>query len=203
MEKLARFVATYPKAEDSADALLELGMISEFQNKEPEAKKWYEQLVRTFPSAPQAIRGTGCLRRLNLEGQLWELNAPAVSLAGGPLTPQKLSGKMVIVYYWETRSPSVAADFARFKQLLEQYRGQVELVAVNLDENQGQAEAFLRQQGTPGFHLHAGGGLDSPAAQHYGLVVFPHAFLVGRDGKVVNRSLEISSLEPELKKLVK
>ena len=44
--KLTQFVQAYPKAEDTPDALLQLGMVSEFLGKEVEAKSWYNQIVK-------------------------------------------------------------------------------------------------------------------------------------------------------------
>lgn len=58
----------------------------------------------------------------------------------------------------------------------------------------------------PGIHLHSpatsktGGGLNSSLAVQYGINGLPTLFLVGRDGRVLNRSLQIGDVEAELKK---
>src|SRR5262249_28175514 len=46
LDKLAKFAAAYPKADDTPDALLQLGMVNEFLGKEVEAKNWYGQVVK-------------------------------------------------------------------------------------------------------------------------------------------------------------
>lgn len=204
VERLARFVASYPKADDAADALLQLGMICEFQGKEPEAQKWYEQLVRTHGSSPQAAKAAGALRRMTLEGKPWELGGQVVSLNGLPFSMDKLRGKVVVVYYWADWCQSAPADFAKLKQLAQTYRSQgLEVVGISVDDEQGRAEAFVRQHNPVGFQLYAPGGLESPVAQHYGLIIFPNIFLVGRDGKVINRNVEPATLEEEVKKVMK
>ena len=54
LERLAKFVQTYARAEDTPDALLQLGMVSEFLGDEIAARKWYEQLGRELTAAEEA-----------------------------------------------------------------------------------------------------------------------------------------------------
>ena len=204
VDRLSRFVATYPRAEETADALYQLGLIHDLHGPEKaaEARRWYQQLVQQFPSSPEALKAAGALRRLNSEGQRWELGAPAVSLNGQPFSADKLHGKVVIVYYWMSNNPSAVSDFARLKQLAHDYRSLgLEIVGVNVDDQQADAESFVRRHSPPGYQLHASGGADSPLAAHYGLIIFPNLFLVGRDGKVLSHALDVGNIEVELKKL--
>ena len=46
------------------------------------------------------------------------------------------------------------------------------------------------------------GGLESPLATQYGVMVLPNLFLVGKDGKVISRSVQTGTVEDELKKLL-
>src|SRR5207248_3245406 len=62
-ERLTKFVEQYPNAEDAPDALLTLGMISEFVNKETEAKNWYNMMGRNYGQHPLAAKAIGALRR--------------------------------------------------------------------------------------------------------------------------------------------
>src|SRR5207247_7162575 len=73
LERLTKFVQTYPRSDDAPDAMLQLGMVSEFVNKEVEARNWYAQLVKDFPQSPLALKAQGALNRLNLERQPLEL----------------------------------------------------------------------------------------------------------------------------------
>ena len=55
----------------------------------------------------------------------------------------------------------------------------------------------------PGTHLFAPGGLDaSPLASGYGILVVPHLFVAGKDGKIVNRTAQAATLEDDVKKLL-
>jgi len=205
LDTLTKFVQTYPRADDTPDALLQLGMVSEMLGKESEAKKAYELLVQNFPDAPQAVKSRGAVRRLEAEGKVLELTGPMLT-SGAAFDIARLRDKIVIVYYWASWNQQSLGDFAKLKLLLDTYKG-VELVCVNLDNTAEEASTFLRRSPAPGVHLFQGNGaasgLESPLATQYGIMVLPNLFLVGRDGKVVNRTVQINGLEDEVKKLVK
>jgi thiol-disulfide isomerase/thioredoxin len=202
VERLIQFARTFPKATEAAEALWQIAMHLELLNKDAEAKQYYQQLVRTFlPSNPNVAKAAGALRRLDLEGKPWELTVPVTSLNGQTYNPQALRGKVVVVYYWASWCKSVPEDFARLHKLQQDLGSQaVEIVAINIDENQADALASLKNTKAPGIQLYAGGGPDGPAATYYGLMAFPHLFLIGRDGKVLDHALELSSLEMAVRK---
>lgn len=201
LEKLVKFVTDYPKAEDTPDALLQLGMVSEFVGKESEAKKWYAHLAQNFANHALAPKAQGAVRRLELEGKAFDLSGPM--LGGGNFTMDQVRGKLVVVYYWASWNQQCVGDFAKLKLLLDTYgsRG-LTLVCVNLDNTPEEATAFLRKVQAPGVHIAQPGGLDSPLAAQYGVMVLPNLFLV-KDGKVHNRTVQVSTLEDEIKKTLK
>ena len=113
-------------------------------------------------------------------------------------------GKLVVVYYWASWNSQCASDFAKLKAMLATYREKgVEVVTVNLDSTPQEAARFLQQNPLPGTHLFAQGGLESPLAVNYGVFVLPNLFIVGQDGKVVSRNGQVTTLEDDLKKLLK
>ncbi len=199
LEKLAKFVEAYPRAEDTPDALLQLGMVSEFAGKEGEAKKWYEHMLKHFADHAFAVKARGALRRLDLEGKPLELTGAL--LEGGSFHLGQLRGKVVAVYYWASWNQQCVGDFAKMKLLLDTYGSKgLALVTVNLDNTAHEAMDFLRRAPAPGKHLHMAGGLESKLATDYGVLVLPNLFLVDRDGKVISRTIQVNNLEDELKK---
>ena len=76
---------------------------------------------------------------------------------------------------------------------------------MNLDDTAADALRAVNAQGIQAVHLYQApaqnsGGLNSALATHYGIHGLPHMILVGKDGRVINRSLQVTDLENELKK---
>ena len=202
-DRLTKFVQEYATADDTPDAVMQLGMLNEFLGKETEAKNWYGHLVKHFEKNPMAPKAQGAIRRLALEGQEFELVSQTLG-AKNAFDVKSLKGKVVIVYYWASWNTQCIADFAKLKGTLSTFGSKgVELVCVNLDNAQGEAIKFLQTTPVPGTHLYQEGGLESPPAISYGIMVLPNAFVVGTDGKVVSRNAQVATLDEDLKKLVK
>ncbi|HTU93352.1 MAG TPA: thioredoxin-like domain-containing protein [Gemmataceae bacterium] len=203
LARLAKFVQAFPNGEDTPDALLQAGMVSEFLNKEVEAKNWYKQLKDRFSDKPQARKAEGSIARLELEGKPLALSGPTLSDPNITFDIDQKRGKVVIVYYWASWNNQCTSDFAKLKGMMDANAGKLDVVGVNLDNSLDEARKYLQSTPAPGTHLHQDGGLESKMATDYGIQVLPTIFVVGKDGKVVNRNGQIANLEDEVKKLVK
>ncbi len=205
LEQLTRFVTTYPNAEDTTpDALHQLAMHTEFMGKDAESKKWYEQVHTKFPDHYLAEKCKGAVRRLDLPGKKLELTAPQLG-TGAPFDVNSVKDKLVVVYYWASYCSQCVGDFARLNKLAEQNPGKFELVCVDLDDTPEQAIAHLKSSPVKGIHVYQpppknSGGMSSPLALQYGINGLPTVFLIGRDGRVLNRAMQVGDLENELKK---
>ncbi len=200
-DQLAKFATDFPKGEDTPDALMQLGMLNEFVDKTADATKWYEKLVKDFPTHALGKKAQGCLTRLNLEGAPLVLTGQ--TLAGGAFSSQTLRGKAVVVYFWASWNSSAAADFTKIAQATSGFAGKVEIVAVNLDSKKEEADEFVKTNRVAGTHLYATGGQDGVLATQYGITVLPMMFVIGPDGKVVNRNAQPATLDDDLKKVLK
>ena len=181
MDRLTKFVEAYPKAEDTPDALLQLGMVNEFLNKEVEAKNWYGVLVKNFADKPQAAKAEGAIARLGLEGQPLRLAGPKLDDSNVAYDVAEAQGKVVVVYYWASWNSQTASDFTKLKAMMDTQGSKgVELVCVNLDNTAKEAHDFLAHAPAPGVHLFQAGGLESKLATEYGVMVLPNLFLVGQ-----------------------
>lgn len=197
---LTSFVKDYPTAEDTPEALMQIGMSHEFGGRDKEAVAVYRTVADNFKASPLAARAAGAVRRLNLEGQVLELTGPTVG--GAEFDIASLKGKMVIVYYWSANNEQCKRDFTLLKGILANYASKgVVLLTINLDNTPAEAIAALNQAKMEGTHLHQAGGMECPLAVNFGITVVPNAFLVGTDGKVINRAAQVSMIEEDIRKV--
>lgn len=200
LDRLTSFAQAYPHTDETPEALMQLGMVSEFVSKEVEAKNWYGKLLKEFPNHPQAAKAGGAIRRLEIEGKPFELTCPH---QGSTFDIAKMKGKLVVVYYWASWNQQCIGDFANLKVLLSKYGSKgLELVCVNVDSGPPESDAA---KVTPpgGVLLQQPGGLDSPLAVQYGIHSLPTMFLVGPDGKALSAKVQVGTLEDEVKKVLK
>ncbi|MBA4190068.1 MAG: hypothetical protein C0467_18950 [Planctomycetaceae bacterium] len=203
---LEDFVKANAKAEEAPEAMLRLGMAFEFMNTkegDAKAKGWYEQLGKNYPGHPHAVKATGAVKRLEAEGKPLEIAGTNLA-SGQPFNVATLKDKAVVVYYCANWSSTLPDDAKKLKALVKEYGAKgLELVIVCLDNDAKAATQTVAAHELPGTVLHAPGGLDaSPLAAQYGIIVVPHIFVAGKDGKVVNRNAQAANLDDEVKKLL-
>ena len=205
IEQLRSFVTDYPKAEDTTpDALHQLAMHVEFAGKDEEAKGYYKLVYTNFPDHYLAEKCKGAVRRLDLPGQRLTLTAPQLG-SGAPFDVGAVKDKLVVIYFWASYCNQCVGDFARLNKLYDTHPGKIELVTINLDDTAEQAQTYLKSTPVRGVHIFQPGakgaaGMSSPLAIQYGVNGLPTVFLISRDGRVVNRAMQVSDLENELKK---
>jgi thiol-disulfide isomerase/thioredoxin len=194
---LEKYVTTYPKSPDTAEALLQLGIAQEFAGQEDDAKKWYSQLASDFPQANGAAKAAGARRRLESVGTLIDIQGNTTD--GRRASLGQYAGKVVLVHYWATHCEPCRADLARLKELYAKYgaRG-LAILGVALDTDKAALDDYLKSARIPWAQLHEPGGLDGRLANEMGILTMPTMLLIDEQGKVVNRSIHITELDGEL-----
>lgn len=200
MERLSKFVQDYPKCDDTPDALMQLGMMSELVNDEGPAKKWYELMIKDFGSHAQAGKAKGAARRLDLDGK--DLELTSTTMTGSSFDIKSVKAKVVLVYFWASWNQQCAGDFVKLKTLLTSYGPKgLEVVGISLDDSAQAAKDFVQRNSAPGTELYEQGGMSSKLSEQFGIQVLPTMFLV-KEGKVVNHNAQITTVEDELKKML-
>jgi hypothetical protein len=206
-DRLAAFVAGYPKSRETQRALLELATTCERGGKIDEAKAWYGKLAQSFPETKLGRQAQGAVRCLGLEGKVLGMALPLLFTENErndvPFDIEDLRGKVVIVYFWAVEQERGHANLDRLKEILDRNHGLgVELLCVNLDTDPRTARETLRNAKTPGIHVFQRGGLDGVVPQRFGITSVPHTMLVGRDGVVVRHCVETGVLDEMVKEAV-
>jgi thiol-disulfide isomerase/thioredoxin len=198
---LQDFVKDHPKSPDSAEALLQLGMLQEFVGKNDEARKWYTQLVTDFPSAPPAKKARGAVKRLSAVGRPLPLRGRGIT--GNTVDLGAYRGKVVLIQCWATWAEHSKEDMILLKDFYAKNRNRgFEIVGVNLDDSPEAAKQFLVENRLMWKQMHEPGGLDGALANQLGVMTVPLMILVDAHGKVVNNNIHVAELDAELNKLL-
>jgi thiol-disulfide isomerase/thioredoxin len=201
---LESFANDYPNSNDSAEALLQLGMSHEFANRLDVARQWYEKLAKDFPDSPQAAKAQGVLRRLDSVGKPIRFNAKdirgnAVNIAAPPYL-----GRVVLIQFWGTVDDRCQEDMDTLKELYAKYggRGGFEIIGVCLDKDPKTMQAFLADNRYMWRQIQEPGGFDGKLANDLGVMTLPMMILIDQKGTVVGNNIFPANLEGELKRLL-
>jgi len=199
LSDLRTFVDANPKAEDAAEAMLQLAVGEEFDGKAEEAIGWYAKIVEGFPQAGQAAKAAGARRRLESVGKPLALSGN--TLDGKAVNLDQYRGRTVLIHYWATWCEPCKQDMLVLKQLQAKYVKQgFTLLGVNLDTDQSTAIIYLQSNPLSWPQMYEPGGLDSRLATEFGILTLPTMILIDKDGKVINRNIHAAELDGELGK---
>lgn len=202
LKDLEAFIKDHPRAEEAADAMLQLAIAQEFVGKEDDALAWYARIAKDFPNASLAAKAAGAKRRLESVGQSMDLQGKTLTDAAYDVA--RFRGQVVLIHYWATWCEPCKRDMQTLKALQAKFatRG-FSLVGVNLDSDAGQARAYVQAERLSWPQLHEPGGLDSRLANEMGILTLPTMILLDKQGRVVRRSIHVDELERELSTLLK
>jgi len=200
-EDLQAFADRYPKAPESAEAMLQLAFRDEFEGHDQEAVARYGAIAASFPDTPQARKAAGAVRRLESVGKPLALAGTTVD--GSRVAVQDLKGVPVLVHYWSTDCEPCKVDLAQIRELQTKHGPKkLRVIGVALDGDKAKLVKFLQSKPLPWPQLHEPGGLDSRLAEEFGVLALPTMVLVGADGAVVDRNVSITGLEKQLDELI-
>jgi peroxiredoxin/TolA-binding protein len=202
VKKLEDFVGEYPSSPDTAEAMLQLAITAEFAGQEDDCRKWYGRIVAEFPKSQAAAKAAGAKKRLESVGKV--LNFQAKTSKGAVVDLAKYRGKVVLLQYWATWCEPCKAHMATIKDLYGRYgHSGFAVIGVSLDSTQQELDAYLAENPLPWPQVFEEGGLDSHPANDLGILTLPTMLLIDQQGKVVNRNVEVSELEKDLKRLLR
>lgn len=207
LEQLAKYVDSYPQAEDAPDAMWQLATAYEFSGKNEEAVRWYQRLMGQKQDTLIANKAAGAIRRLNLKGK--PLVLTGTTLDGQSVNTAQLKGRVVLILYWATWSELFKQEIPQLRALYQQYQPKgLEIVGISLDifpgnrlQQAAEIRNYVRQTNIPGIQIFEPGGLDSPLAVQLGIISVPTLILIDQRGEVVSRNVSTIELKDLLPKL--
>ena len=203
LKELSEFVERYPGTREAGQAMLQLALSKEFEDKESDALDYYKEVARSFASTDAGEKAAGAVRRLESVGQEIELGGQTIE--GQPFRLSSLRGRPVVLHYWATWCEPCKQDMKLLRRLKAQYqRAGLDLVGINVDADKPAAVDFLDKNPLPWTQLYEAGGLESsPLANAFGVQTLPTMMLIDSAGRVVRHNVRAAELANELDEMLK
>jgi peroxiredoxin len=202
MADLEDFLIKFAAADEAGPALFHLGNANEFNAEEGKAREYYGRLVKEYSAADAGKKAAGALRRLDLVGK--PLAIAGTGLSGDTVDSAKYRGKPVLIVFWSSWASPVKQDLPDLIKLYEKRKKDgLQIIGVNLDNERGESDAFVKEHQLGWPQIFEPGGMESRLAVDYGIILLPSMFLVDSEGRVVNRNLRTSAeVERHLDKML-
>ena len=199
---LIGFVRNYPRSEDAAEAMIQIALSAEFSGEVKTAKSWYEKAGESFGGTLAGRKAIGALKRLNLEGQSFQLQAK--TLDGRTFNSSGYRGGPVVYHSWASWCQGCEKEMRALRELRAKYAtSKLRIVGMNFDNAPDTGNNFLEENKFPWVHLHEPGGLDSDLAVNLGILTLPATIIVDKDGKVFKSGVHWTELDGIIEGLVK
>jgi thiol-disulfide isomerase/thioredoxin len=203
LTELTKFVETFPTSPEAAQAMLQLALSKEFEERDTEALEYYNKVAKLYPGTDMGEKAAGAVRRLESLGKPIPFTGRTVK--GEAFDLAKLKGRPVVIHYWATWCEACKQDMKLLRQLQAKYQSSgLQIVGVNVDGSRNLATQFLQDNSAPWIHLYEDGGLESSGlAKQLGVQTLPMMMLVNADGEVVSNNIYAASLDAELAKIAR
>lgn len=144
---------------------------------------------------------TGSVLTTQAAPTLVSKKAPEISaekwINSKPLTLSGLKGKVVVVEFWATWCPPCRKSIPHLIELNKRFGDKVTIIGFT-QESLDEVQDFVNEQGMK-YPIAVG----SKSGKDYGVSGIPHAFVVGKDGKVVWEGHPMSGLDKAIEAAVK
>jgi peroxiredoxin len=128
----------------------------------------------------------------------------AQTLEGQPFKLSELRGKVVLLDFWATWCGPCVAELPAVKKIYEKYKDDgFTVVGISFDRDAAAAKKFVSERQLSWPQVWAEKGDKGPLANVYGVGGIPATFLIGADGKVVDRDLRGEDLSKAVGRAVK
>ncbi len=111
----------------------------------------------------------------------------AFDIDGKSISLENYRDKLVLLYFWKTKSDSCAEEMQNIKEIYGRYHHiDFEVISVNLDEDETMLHEFINENQLSWRHIFDSAGWESPIVQRYGVRRIPTSFLIDRKGEVIS-----------------
>jgi thiol-disulfide isomerase/thioredoxin len=114
-----------------------------------------------------------------------------------------LKGKYVLVDFWASWCAPCKEEIPKLKEIYKRYKNKnFEILSVSLDNEKAAWLTGIAKEDMPWLHVSDLEGFSSASARTYLITAIPATFLIGPDGKIIDRDFRANELSERLKKLI-
>jgi peroxiredoxin len=129
-------------------------------------------------------------------------NFSIVTEHGRTVTRSDFGGKILALNFWATWCPPCLEELPSMNEFARQYASQgVVVIGISVDKNQTLYKRFLAQRNVV---FDTARDPDADIANSYGTFVYPETYIIGRDGKVLEKTPDAFNwMDPQFLERVK
>ena len=153
--------------------MFHLANANEFNAEEAKAREQYGQLVEGLRRDRRRQESGRRDAAARLAGQAARrLRGRACKTT--PSIPSKYRGKPVLVVFWASWATPVKQDLPELIKLYDKHKKDgLQIIGVNLDNERGELDAFLKEHQIAWPQIFEPGGMESRLAVDYGIILCP------------------------------
>jgi TolA-binding protein len=194
--------AEFKDRKESWSAVTQIAIIQHLREQPDESRRTLESLVRECPEAgPQEIA-----RRHLSEYLAMGKDAPAAAATdalGQSFSLEKLRGKVVVVYFFDSTLPNSDAEAAFLRKARDAFKGKdLELAGVSINLERKDYEQFKEKHQIDWPTYYDGKGLDGKLARLWNVRGLPSLWVVDRRGKFRFFNIAGKDLRNSIEKLL-
>jgi peroxiredoxin len=140
------------------------------------------QSAQVSPETAQLLRRAR-IQVLNQPRDLHDFTLPL--LGGENVTLSSFKGNVIVLNFWATWCPPCRVEMPSMETLYQRYKDQgLVMLAVNLRENDGVVQQFIREHG---YTFPVLVDRDGRTGSIYGIEAIPTTFIIDREGRIIGR----------------
>lgn len=116
-------------------------------------------------------------------------------LEGMPVSLMDFQGRVVLLHFWASWCHSCLDELSAYKEVYNTYKSEdLEILAVSFDQDIEEWKRAVEKNDLPWVHISDLMGMNNAARHVYGIRALPQNILVGADGKIIERNIDLSDL---------
>ena len=200
------------KTDDVANILVYKAMLyAQVFNDNAKATETLQQLKSEFPDTAPAKKADSIMASVVKQEQAKKIqnglsvgspfpDFQVTDVDGKPLSVAAEKGKLLLIDFWATWCGPCVQELPNVQKVYAQYHDKgFDIIGVSLDSDQTKLTSFTKEKAMPWPQYFDGKAWDNKLAVTYGINSIPATYLVGKDGKIIGKSLRGSALEDAVK----